>query len=95
MVSPTTQVYMPGNGRLNFHLIPGRVGAWAAGNLRENSWFQVDFGRFVKVTMVATQGRQDTLQWVTKYRLSYSYDGNFFQDYKEGGYVKVIFTLFK
>ncbi|KAL9955604.1 hypothetical protein ACROYT_G036949 [Oculina patagonica] len=87
-VSPTTSVYMPGNGRLNFRLEPGRVGAWAAGNLRENSWFQVDFGRFVKVTMVATQGRQDAYQWVTKYRVSYSNDGNFFEDYDEGGYVK-------
>lgn len=94
MVAPSTSVYMPGNGRLNFHRKPGRIGSWAAGNLRENSWFQVDFGRFVKVTMIATQGREGVNQWVTKYRVSYSYDGNFFQDYKVGGYVKVFFAFF-
>ena len=82
-------VHKPGNGRLHFQLIPGRIGAWAAGNLRDGNWFQVDFGRFVKVTVIATQGRQDAAQWVTKYRVSYSYDGQAFKDYKEGDYPKV------
>jgi len=84
---------MPGNGRLNFKLKPGHVGAWAAGNLRDNSWFQVDFGRFVKVTIVSTQGRDDTFEWVKRYRLTYSYDGIFFRDYLEDGSVKVTFLL--
>ncbi|XP_078346809.1 EGF-like repeat and discoidin I-like domain-containing protein 3 [Oculina patagonica] len=89
MVATGTTWYMPGNGRLHFKRISGRYGAWSNGNLRENSWFQVDFGRSVKVTMFATQGRQDVDQWVTKYRVSYSNDGVFFQDYEEGGHVKI------
>ncbi|XP_078346319.1 LOW QUALITY PROTEIN: SCO-spondin-like [Oculina patagonica] len=88
MVSPGTTWYMPGNGRLRFKRISGRYGAWSAGNLRDNSWFQVDFGRFVKVTIISTQGRDDAQQWVTKYRVTYSYDGNFLRDYQEGGYVR-------
>ena len=93
MVAPGTSLYIPGNGRLHFKLKSGHYGCWAAGNLRDNSWFQVDFGRFVKVTIISTQGREDAFQWVTKYTVSYSYDGNFFRDYKEGGHVKVSFPI--
>ncbi|XP_078348383.1 uncharacterized protein LOC144633376 [Oculina patagonica] len=86
---PSTTWHIPENGRLHFKSISGRYGAWSAGNKHDNSWFQVDFGRSVKVTMVATQGRQDLDQWVTEYRVSYSNDGISFQDYEEGGYVKI------
>ena len=94
-VAPGTTLYIPGNGRLNFRLKAGHYGAWAAGNLRDNNWFQVNFGRFVKVMIVSTQGRDDTYEWVKKYRLTYSYDGNFFRDYLEDGSVKVIFLQSK
>ena len=92
--APGTTLYIPGNGRLNFKRKPEHNGAWAAGSLRD-SWFQVDFGRFVKVTIVSTQGSEDAHEWVKKYRLTYSDDGNFFRDYLEDGYVKVIFTQSK
>ena len=52
-------------------------------------WFQVDFGRFIKVTGVATQGRQDHAWWVKTYSLSFSYKGIFFKDYKENEITKV------
>ena len=55
----------------------------------------MNFGRFVKVTIVSTQGRDDTYEWVKKYRLTYSYDGDFFRDYLEDGSVKVIFPQSK
>ncbi|XP_078346432.1 neuropilin-2-like [Oculina patagonica] len=86
--SSYSSTYLPGNGRLHFKKKSGHYGAWAAGNKRDNSWFQVDFGRFVKVTIISTQGRDDSAKWVTKYRVTYSYDGQFFRDYKEEGYVK-------
>ncbi|XP_078346610.1 uncharacterized protein LOC144631901 [Oculina patagonica] len=86
--SPGSTWYMPGNGRLHFKRTSGRYGAWIAGNKRENGWFQVDFGRFVKVTIISTQGREDAARWVKNYRVTYSYDGRFFRDYTEGGYVK-------
>ena len=66
-----------------------------AGNLRDNSWFQVNFGRFVKVTIVSTQGRDDSYEWVRKYRLTYSYDGMFLRNYLEDGSIKVTFLQSK
>lgn len=85
--------YKPGNGRLHFQKVPSplRYGAWATlgGHYLQGSWWQVDFGSWTKVTIIATQGRQDAAQWVKKYRLSYSYDGLFFRYYKEGDYTKV------
>lgn len=85
--------YKPGNGRLHFQLTSGRIGSWSAANQNDGSWFQVDFGSFAKVTIIATQGRQDAAQWVTKYRVSYSYKGLFFRDYMEGDYPEVIFSF--
>ena len=93
--APGKTLYIPGNGRLNFRLKAGHYGAWAAGNLRDDSWFQVNFGRFVKVTIVSTQGREDDPDWVKKYRLTYSDDGKSFRDYLEDGSVKVIFSQSK
>ena len=43
----------------------------------------MDFGRWTKVTRISTQGRQDADEWVTNYRVSYSYDGIFFRNYKD------------
>ena len=51
----------------------------------------MNFGRFVKVTIVSTQGRDDRNEWVKKYRLTYSYDGMLLRNYQEDGSVKVIF----
>ena len=85
--------YKPGDGRLHFQKTssPLRYGAWSTlgGKYLKGSWWQVDFGSWTKVTIIATQGRQDKSQWVTKYRVSYSYDGLFFKYYKEADYPKV------
>ena len=54
----------------------------------------MNFGERTKVTKVATQGRQDGAWWVKSYCLSYSYDGVFFEDYKEDGFVKVFYDHF-
>ena len=74
--------FKPGNGRLHLYDKPGTVKAgWVAEGAGEGSWFQVDFGSWTKVTRISTQGLPSSLQWVTKYRVSYSYDGIFFKDY--------------
>lgn len=78
----------PGSGRLHLYANPGSIGGWVAGNDSEDSWFQVEFGKWTKVTRISTQGRQDLPQWVTKYNVSYSYDGSFFIYYH-----KVILTI--
>ena len=74
--------YVPRNGRLNFKGSKGRVGAWAAAKNNNNQWLMVSFGKWVKVTAIATQGRYNKNQWVRSYRLSFSYDGVFFYSYK-------------
>ena len=73
-------------GRLHFFPKVGQKGGWEAfSNSRDGSWFQVDFQGWTKVTRISTQGGQDFDSWVTKYRVSYSYDGIFFTCYKENG----------
>ena len=67
-------------GRLHFQ------GSWSTGTNDLHQWLQVDLGsQYTKVTSVATQGRNDLAQWVTKYKLTYSDDGVTFQYYKEQG----------
>ncbi len=62
----------PENARLN-HVADGRkMGAWSAVKNEKEQWLKVDFGRNVKITKFATQGRQDLDQWVKTYKLSFS-----------------------
>ena len=83
--------------RLHFKATAGKAGSWSARNNDLNQWLQIDLGiRHTHVTLVATQGRNHFLQWVTKYKLQYSNDGVNFQYYKEQGQnaakVKVLST---
>lgn len=50
-------------------------GAWSAKHNNPYQWIKIDFRGPVKVLAVATQGRQDASQWVTRYYLTYSFDG--------------------
>ena len=73
-------------GRLNFKKDKGKIGAWTARRTDDEQWLQVDLGsQFTRVTGVATQGREDSDKWVTKYKLQYSNETNQFQYYKEKG----------
>jgi len=70
-------------GRLNVEHSPGKGGSWSAKYLDQNQWLQIDLGsQYTKVTGVATQGRSDNAQWVTKYMLQFSDGGGDFNDYK-------------
>lgn len=75
--------YGPARSRLNIQSNSKGYGSWAAGTNNGKQWLQIDFGELVRVTKVATQGRQDSNQWVTKYALSYSLDGMHWAEYKE------------
>ena len=79
----------PGNGRLHFQAKPGKYGSWAVSKNDEFQYFEVNFGDWTRVTKIATQGRQDGGWWTKSYSLAYSYDGVFFEDYKEDNNVKV------
>ena len=72
--------------RLYFPGGPGIAGSWSSRANDANQWLQIDLGiQNAKVTGLASQGRADADQWVTKYKLQYSPDGVHFYFYKEPG----------
>lgn len=77
--------------RLHLKPVPlGRIGAWASLYNDINQWLQVDVGRQYNVSRIATQGREDIGQWVTKYKLQFSEDGVMFYNYTNKlGQIKV------
>ena len=78
--------HAPFQARLHFQKITFKAGSWSARTNDLHQWLQVDLGgQYIKVTRVATQGRNDAAQWVTKYKLAYSDDGVNFQYYREKG----------
>ena len=79
------------NARLHFHAGGGRTGAWSAKFNNGRQFLQINMGRWVRITRVSSQGRQDANQWVKKYSLSYSYDGVYFRPYVMSGKVVVSF----
>ena len=58
-------------GRLN-QAKSGNAGAWCVLTSDANQWLQIDLGGGTTVTKVATQGRQNSDQWVTSYAVSYN-----------------------
>ena len=69
-------------GRLNLKATGNKAQSWSAISNDLSQWLQVDLGSAnTKVTGVATQGRNDPPQWVTKYKLHYSNDGVNFHYY--------------
>ena len=84
--SQWTAHYASFQGRLHFKAISKNAESWSAGKNDLHQWLQVDLGsQYTKVTRLATQGRHDYPQWVTKYKLQYSNDGVNFQFYREQG----------
>lgn len=69
------------------------VGAWCARHKNHLQWFKVDFVRPMKITKVATQGRQDTNQWVTSFYLSSSQDNVHWEMYKFRSGNKVMWQI--
>ena len=75
--------YAPARARLNLQGNSKGYGAWCAKTNDGKQWLQIDFGELVRVTKVATQGQQNSNNWVTKFTLSYSMDGIHWAEYKE------------
>ena len=55
-------------------------------------YLQINLGNIGRVTGIATQGRRDAHQWVTRYMLSYG-DGTKFVAYRERNKVRVGYFL--
>ena len=87
------KIHGPTNARLHWRRTRGRTGAWSARHNNRYQWLQVDFGRPVRITKIATQGRQDTRQWVTQYYVTFSQDGAHFAEYKENSNRKVMIMI--
>ena len=68
--------------RLNFQAGGGKQGAWSARSNDANQWIQVALKSYIKLTAIATQGRNGHSQWVTMYQLQYGDDGVNFHYYK-------------
>jgi len=75
--------YAPQRGRLNMKISGVKQGGWMPLQNDFNQWLQVNLGSYIRVTRVATQGRDGFDQWVTKYTLRYSVDEASFQFYKK------------
>ena len=71
-------------GRLFFKSTT-KASSWSAKTNNANQWLQVHLTVYTRVTRVASQGRHAVLQWVTKYKLQYSIDGNTFHYFIEAG----------
>ncbi|XP_074606250.1 uncharacterized protein LOC141859303 [Acropora palmata] len=73
----------PARARLNYK---GQPGAWSSKRGDKNAWLQIDLRtQVLQVTRIATQGRRDVHQWVTKYKLQYSENGKSFKTYRQKG----------
>ena len=78
--------YAASQGRLHFKGISKEAASWSSAENDLHQWLQVDLGsQYTKVTRVATQGRNDHSQWITKYKLQYSNDGVNFRYYRVQG----------
>ena len=83
-------------GRLHSKGKPGNAGGWSSLTLDTSQWLQIDLANDrTGVNRVATQGRNDYNQFVTRYQLQYSEDGVTFDYYSEQGQgqAKVILPL--
>lgn len=49
----------------------------------QDPWLQVDLKEQMEVTVVSTQGRYDSLDWVTSYQLLYSDTGRVWKQYRQ------------
>ena len=63
------------NSRLNRPSQSATTGAWSALTNDLNQWIQVNLMVPTWVTGIKIQGREDSNQWVTKYKVEYSSNG--------------------
>ncbi|XP_078367446.1 lactadherin-like [Oculina patagonica] len=71
--------------RLHLKSTASSNGGWAALYNNNNQWLQVNLQQTTRVTLIATQGREDWDQWTKAYKLQYGEDGVTFTFYKRLG----------
>ena len=74
----------PSQARLHIQAATdGKNRGWSARKNDLYQWLQVDLGSEAIVTHLATQGIDGIDEWVTKYRIQFSYSGINFRFYKK------------
>ena len=58
--------------------------SWCSNVQANTEYLQVDLGKMVTLTGIATQGDNTMDKWVKTYTLKYSIDGSVWNDYREG-----------
>ena len=79
--SSWNQYYGPERARLNTVKSGSFRGAWVAETQDIGQFIEVDLGKITKITRLATQGREDSSQWVKSYCITYSVEGGPFLPY--------------
>ena len=51
------------------------VGSWCAGTMEKLQYLQLDFGKNMMITMIASQGHHSNNEYVSQYRLLFGVDG--------------------
>ncbi|KAK3698442.1 hypothetical protein QZH41_010011 [Actinostola sp. cb2023] len=69
-------------GRLHNHSY------WCATQQKKTEYLQIDLGKTMMITKVATQGRGNWYNWITAYHLYYSQDGQRWTGYSESGDIR-------
>ena len=86
-----TAAYGPSKGRVNHPT------TYIARRDNKGQWIQVDFGKVAKVTKIGTQGHYYQYyhyrQWVSKYTVSYSVNGGYFENQLHRVSLKFYFIL--
>ena len=85
--------HRPSLARLNILNKGSEIGAWCPKAKSSNQWLQIDLGETTAVTKMATQGRYNSDDRVTTYKLSYSVDGIHWTTYKQRSVDKVNKTI--
>ena len=78
--------------RLNTAAGGGYTGAWSSASNSQGQYIQADLGTVRRIESIATQGRQDSGQWVQTYRFTYSVDGSSYTAIADEQGSDVIFT---
>lgn len=82
--------YKAAFGRLNGNRGDGWCSKSASSN---NEWLQVDLGKSYSVCAVATQGDRNGNEWVTKFKLLFSWDGTSWHVYQGDSGKDVVRTM--
>ncbi|XP_072041305.1 lactadherin-like [Amphiura filiformis] len=65
--------------RLNHPVKTDMTGTWSAAFSDINQWIQAEMAEETLVTGVMIQGRSNSPQWVTEFKVQYSHDGNYWK----------------